>query len=338
PLELDDVADRVLGRLESPPARDQSFRSWLADQRDVSEQDAEWMLRYVEGFHAADLDRVGVHWLSHTVGESGGGGGEQRYHALSGFDGVVRALHAAIAHRCDIRLGTSVTAIEWETGGVTVRAGEHEVGAEAVIITLPLGVLQHGNVRFDPPLDDTIGAARAIAAGSVVKVVFRFDTMFWNDIVKFDGDDSRERKFLMCDMPFPTWWTPSPVLAPLLTAWAGGGAADHVRTLGDPVGVAIDSLAGMLRLSRRDVEAHIENVWFHDWVTDPFARCAYSYVPAGAMPALATLRRPVADTIFIAGEATAPDGWNGTVDGAIQSGRRAAAELERSRRSATTGR
>jgi monoamine oxidase len=32
-------------------------------------------------------------------------------------------------------------------------------------------------------------------------------------------------------------------------------------------------------------------------------------------------------TLFFAGEATAEDGWSGTVDGAIRAGRRAAKEI-----------
>src|SRR5690606_24699380 len=84
-LDVNGIAERVLGRLEDPPENDVPFRTWLALQRGVSEEDAEWMLRYVEGFHAAELDRVGVHWLSHTIQDSAGGGGESRHHAIGGF-------------------------------------------------------------------------------------------------------------------------------------------------------------------------------------------------------------------------------------------------------------
>lgn len=51
---------------------------------------------------------------------------------------------------------------------------------------------------------------------------------------------------------------------------------------------------------------------------DPFARGAYSYVPAGALDAVDRLAEPVAETLFFAGEAT------DTVAGASASGERAA--------------
>ena len=73
--------------------------------------------------------------------------------------------------------------------------------------------------------------------------------------------------------------------------------------------------------------AAVTGTWFHDWHADPFARGAYSWVPAGALPARDTLARPVADTLYFAGEATDLLGYGGTVHGAIASGRRAARQI-----------
>ncbi|MBV9612946.1 MAG: FAD-dependent oxidoreductase, partial [Acidobacteriaceae bacterium] len=67
--------------------------------------------------------------------------------------------------------------------------------------------------------------------------------------------------------------------------------------------------------------------YYHDWHTDPFSRGAYSYVPAGALPARARLAKPVADTLFFLGEATDQTGHSATVHGAIASGRRAARQI-----------
>ncbi|HET8926235.1 MAG TPA: FAD-dependent oxidoreductase [Microbacterium sp.] len=62
------------------------------------------------------------------------------------------------------------------------------------------------------------------------------------------------------------------------------------------------------------------------WSTDPFARGAASYTPVGVQPAARdALAEPVGTRLFFAGEATAPNS-PGTMRGAVQSGRRAAAE------------
>ncbi|MEW5927510.1 MAG: NAD(P)/FAD-dependent oxidoreductase [Gemmatimonadota bacterium] len=341
PLDLEGTVERVMGRLDPPPERDRPFRAWLAEQQGVPEHERELALRYVEGFHAAELDRVGVRWLAETAQDAGGGGGEVRFHPLGGFGRVAEGLRAGLGPRCVVRLNTVVTEVRWDGGTAEVRCrsrfgGELDpVRARRVLVTLPLGVLQAaegtvGAVRFVPDVPDKRVAAGELAMGSVVKVVFRFRRPIWEEALRFPaegGPGTRELKFFMGDGAFPTWWTPSPVQAPLLTAWAGGGAARRVLAGSDPSGSALDSLARMLGMERTRVEAELEACHRHDWDADPFARGAYSYVPAGALEAQAELGRPVGDTLYFAGEATAAGGWNGTVDGAIESGSRAAREI-----------
>jgi len=75
------------------------------------------------------------------------------------------------------------------------------------------------------------------------------------------------------------------------------------------------------------LEPRVRAVYTHDWSTDPFSRGAYSYGGVGALAARETLQRPVAGTLFLAGEALAGAGLNGTVSGALTSGLQAAATL-----------
>ncbi|MGA2759731.1 MAG: FAD-dependent oxidoreductase, partial [Candidatus Cybelea sp.] len=75
-------------------------------------------------------------------------------------------------------------------------------------------------------------------------------------------------------------------------------------------------------LARREFEVGIT----HDWSGDPFARGAYSYVAVGGGNARAVLAAPVDDVLFFAGEATSSDGQGGTVNGAIETGERAAVQ------------
>ena len=64
----------------------------------------------------------------------------------------------------------------------------------------------------------------------------------------------------------------------------------------------------------------------HDWRRDPFARGAYSYVTVGGGSARTGLAAPLDGALFFAGEATSSDGQGGTVNGALQTGERAANE------------
>ena len=72
----------------------------------------------------------------------------------------------------------------------------------------------------------------------------------------------------------------------------------------------------------------LEAAYWHDWLSDPFSRGAYSYVTVGGQNARGELAAPLNDTLFFAGEATDSEG--GTVTGALHSGTRAAREVHRS--------
>jgi len=85
----------------------------------------------------------------------------------------------------------------------------------------------------------------------------------------------------------------------------------------------------LLNIATEELEPLLEAAYFHDWQSDPFSRGAYSYGKVGADGAQEALGRPVEKTLFFAGEATDTTGRNGTVDGAVASGRRAAAEILR---------
>jgi monoamine oxidase len=193
--------------------------------------------------------------------------------------------------------------------------------AERLVITVPLGVLQDGAIRFDPEPTHTLVAARALEFGQAIRVTLRFDRAFWEDEEKFAG-----ASFLFSDEHvFPTWWTTRPVAAPVITGWSAGPKADALlgKNKTEVIRAALDSLGRILGMPL----GRVENAWFHDWHADPFARGAYSYVPAGALAARRRLCEPVQDTLYFAGEATDLLGYGGTVHGAIASGNRAAGQV-----------
>ena len=83
----------------------------------------------------------------------------------------------------------------------------------------------------------------------------------------------------------------------------------------------------LLGLDQKEISSRLQSAHLHDWQTDPFSRGAYSYVKVGGGNAEHDLGLSVENTLFFAGEATDVTGHNGTVHGAIASGRRAAREV-----------
>jgi monoamine oxidase len=156
--------------------------------------------------------------------------------------------------------------------------------------------------------------------GHVVKMVLRFRERAWTADADFFHDP---------DATFPTWWTRGPLRVPVLTAWAGGPAAEALRGLAerDVVDVALATLASMLGERRARLERLLEGWAWHDWQADNLSRGAYAHVVVGGVAAQRTLARPIAHTVFLAGEATDAE-QTGTVSGAIASGRRAARQVQ----------
>jgi monoamine oxidase/phosphate-selective porin len=327
--------DRVMGRLPSRREPDRSFAEFLAARPGGRTLAVERRLaeQFVRGFHAADPRRVGVH----ALGDGGSPGDDVRERALErvvdGYDRVLVPAARTLGSR--IRLSSLVTAIEWRRHAVRVRyvsprgRAHPPLAARAAVVTVPLGVLQAtppdtGAIRFDPPIARS-GALSGLAMGDVVRVVFLFRDRFWSR--ELDG-----LSFLhTSDATFPTWWTAYPDTTPLLVAWCGGPAARALSgfATGAVAARALGSLSRAVGVPLHRLARDVRRVWMHDWMNDPFARGAYSYQLVGGADAPRDLARPIAGTLFFAGEATDAEGSTGTVHGAIASGTRAARQVLR---------
>ncbi len=83
----------------------------------------------------------------------------------------------------------------------------------------------------------------------------------------------------------------------------------------------------LLGFSPEEMAALVEEGYFHNWSRDPYTRGAYSYVTVGGLEKLAPLARPIADTLYFAGEGTDTEGHTGTVHAALATGERAARQI-----------
>jgi monoamine oxidase len=323
--------DRIRRQIRGPA--DRSFADFLRSRRNLSPRLRQLALGYVEGYHAAHADRISALALQASDSEQEDPRGNQQFRIANGYDAIPAFLRAGFdPDRVELRLGRVVRAVRWRAGDVTIEAEgrvDETIRARAAIVTIPIGVWkapreQRGAIRFEPALTEKERLLERIEVGHVVKIVFRFRERFWND-EPFD--------FLHTDDRFvPTWWSAAPVRAPLLTAWAGGHAADALlaEEPGTRIDRAVDAMASAFGKPRRQLDALIAGVYTHDWQSDPFSRGAYSYAGVGGSGALSKLGKPIANTLFFAGEATSAD-ETGTVAGAMDSGRRAARSVEAAR-------
>lgn len=300
--------------------------------RDLDERERVTTRMLVEGFDAADPARASARVLAQEWNGDAGGQTSQQFRPLGGYGRMMRALHEDLdPARARVLLATPAHAVRRFAGGVAVDAmtpagAPLTVHAPAAIVTLPVGVLQSASPRFDPPLPQaTRDALASLIMGPVVKLVLRFRSAFWETLR--DGRYRDAAFFRRLGATYPSFWTPLPLRAPLLVAWAGGPKADALaeRDEAARVAAALDDLR-VLFGGEADPHGELEAAYTHDWQRDPFARGAYSYVAVGGTGARAALASPVDDALFFAGEATAPASEAGTVAGALQSGERAARE------------
>jgi monoamine oxidase len=330
---------RKAALLEKP---DVSFQAFLeqGEQYGISKEAGELARRFVQGFDAADPARVSAQ----SIAEEWSAGGmldSPQFRPMGGYDSVLTALAGKLGRdKVHVQLHTAVSAVRWERGAVEIEGvflgRPFQVKAPKAIVTVPIGVLQlpesaPGAIRFRPALESKRAAIAGILSGPVLKVVMRFRTVFWE---AFEGGRYHDAAFFYSvGTPFPTFWTSMPTRSPFLNAWTGGPPAAVLAEKSDAqiVQAALESLQTMFGDSLPDARALLEGAFVHNWERDPFACGAYSYAGVGHNDtARRTLAAPLDDTLFFAGEATDTEGEAATVTGALQSGTRAAREVNES--------
>ena len=113
--------------------------------------------------------------LSARLGFEAGVGAGDRW-IMSGYGAVLGSLVAGV----DLRLGTPVERIRWSDAGVSVTHASGELAADAVIVTVPVAVLQEGRPCFDPPMPQPQRSALALTvAGRVEKAALVFGERWW---------------------------------------------------------------------------------------------------------------------------------------------------------------
>ncbi len=246
-----------------------------------------------------------------------------------GYRGLVRAMASGAA---EVRRGCRVTAIESGRNGVRVRVrrvgegarSERWVSGSHVLVTVPLGILQRGLIRFDPGLPESKRRAiRLIRNGRFEKVALAFDEPFWEDATHthiLHSPTGRFRHALTLDLQRISGF-------PVLVCFNAGRAGIRAERLG-PDALLADVLAMLETVLARPVPRPLDH-FITNWRRDPFSHGSYSTVSKGTDSSLLDdLAAPVAGRVLFAGEATLR-GRNGYADGAMTTGIREAKRLLR---------
>lgn len=320
---------------DAHPEQDMNFAAWLT-QENISEERGARAAAYVEGFNAADSRQISVRSLAVQQAAEDSIEGDTSFHVQGGY----QALPDAMAQRLrsaggTLRFNSLVSDVTWQQGSVRVvlDAGETVTG-DAVVVTLPLGVLQANRVQFTPRPDAVLDEAARMRMGQVCRMSLVFKRRWWADLPHPQSEALQTMGFLLPEerrggAHFKVFWTAFPSLDPVLTAWSGGPASEPFDGLDDHAAAhtACGDLARIFGMTQEAVLDELRSHHRYDWQCDPLSLGAYSWVPAGAVDASAKMSKPVESTLFFAGEHTDTTGHWGTVHGALRSGLRAAKQV-----------
>jgi monoamine oxidase len=307
---------------KQPGGSDMSFVEYLKG-RTLDPVTARAASNYVEGFNAADQHRISVAALAKQQAAQDAIAADRLFRLEAGYAALANFLaERFIAAGGVLILEAPAKKIVWSRATVLVEStgpnGDFQNHSNRAVITVPLGVLQAQTIEFVPRPAEVLFHANRLRMGAVVRLTLVFKRKFWDPRMSF--------LFAPSELP-PTWWTPLPHEAPVLTAWAGGPKAESLLKLitvdGDASALcdrSLSTLAKIFALPLSDIRQMLSSWHLHNWQSDEYARGAYSYVQVGGLDAPEKMRVPVEDTLFFAGEHTDVSGHWGTVHAALAAG------------------
>ncbi|KPK16441.1 MAG: hypothetical protein AMJ62_05485 [Myxococcales bacterium SG8_38] len=280
-------------------------------------------VRTIFGAEARDLSAL--YFLMYLNG--GGGlrklsevrGGAQQDRFVAGAQSVSRALAAELGD--SVRLGMPVRKLVQSRDGVDAVSDGDAVGGRFAIVAVPPSLA--GRIEYDP----LVSVARdqltqRFAMGAAVKVLVTYERAFWRE-AGFSGE------VVSSDGPLSVVYdnTSHDERQPALVGFIVGSQARHwsAQPHADRQRRVLAKLERYFGEQARSFQEYHEL----DWGAEPWSRgCPVGGLPPGVLThSFAYLRKPEG-RIHWAGTEAATE-WIGYMEGAIQSGERAADEVLR---------
>jgi monoamine oxidase len=293
-----------------------SLAEWL--RRSKAPADVHAMAKALRGFFLADADEISVLPVVEQIVKGGSSAQVTFFRIDAGNDRLVDALARATPGR--VLLGHSIDAVanalDRVIVSVTDPAGHRQqVEADYLIMTLPASTLRDVDIQPGLP-EDQRRAIGHLSYGRATKVLLQSSTMLFGP---------RRARAFATDGCVGAFWDATEEQgnsASIIAFLAGGSASVELREAAGTDGQRVLSELCWLGVQRAPVTA----VHIGDWTADPWARGGYAFLDPGFDPSWRSLLARRAGRIVFAGEHTS-ERWQGYMNGAVESGQRAAREL-----------
>jgi monoamine oxidase len=306
----------------------QTLESWL--RRNVPNEGARALVRIgLETVYACDLADVSLLHALFYIRSAGNldrllsaEGGAQQDRVDGGMQPLAEALAAQLGEH--LHLEQPVHRIERRGDGVTVRAASLSVDAKRVIVAIPPTLA--GRIHYDPPLPAARDQLTQRAPmGSCVKCIAVYDAPFWRARGLSGQVVSDEGPVHVSFDASPPSGRPG-----VLMGFLEGRAARELTDAGPE-----ERKRQVLACFERDFGPEARNPRHYvdrAWAKEAWSRgCYAAMLPPGVWTSFGHALRSPIGRIHWAGTETATE-WNGYIEGALQSGERAAVEVARAER------
>ena len=209
------------------------------------------------------------------------------------------ALIARFSADVEVELNTQVTRLDWSGAGVRADTPNGTVRGRAAVVTASTGILGAGDIRFDPALPvDKLEAIHHLPLGCHNRIALQLD----RDVFGADALDAVSVLSGRSD-DVPMAFRIRPFGYDHVVALTGGRHGDWLERAGTEA--AADLATEKLKsIFGNDIARNIAAHTVTAWRSDPWVRGAYSAAEPGHAGARASLREPLAERLFFAGEAS----------------------------------
>jgi monoamine oxidase len=214
-----------------------------------------------------------------------------------------------------VSLSTPASHISWGSRDVTVETPSGKIAARAAIVTVSSNVLATGGIKFAPDIPKrTLDAAAKLSLGSYDHIALQMPGNplgLSRDDVVIEQSTSNRTALLLANMGGSS----------LCSVDVAGSFGRDLSAQGEAAMVAF-AKEWLTKLFGSDAAAAVKKSTATHWNASPYVLGAMSAAAPGGQGSRKILTEPVG-AMFLAGEATHETLW-GTVDGAWESGERAA--------------
>ena len=235
----------------------------------------------------------------------------------NGYDNMTNYL----AQDIDVRLNTKVTGIDYSKDRVSIQTTRGNYTAEAVLVTVPLGVLKKNVIQFTPALPNKIqNAINNLEMGTVNKFLLVWDDIFWEEDLQYIGYTPETKGKFNSFLNVKKFAD-----ANALMTFAFGDYAKQTETMTNEQ-IIEEVMLHLKKIYGTDIP-HPTHLLRTKWNENPYSFGAYSFVAHGSRSSdFEVFEEPIDNKVFFAGEHTILD-YRGTVHGAFLSGLREANKI-----------